>query len=711
MRLVAFGLGLLVVMAVVGAGIGRSHGSAYSGVVIDLGGAPIVGATVRIAGDAATSAGDGRFSLQSDAREGWLRAEARGFLPRLRPARAGSTLVLRLTPDDGHTISLVFGGDVMFGRRFFDPNEDGNPDDGRLQPDSTAADYADLLGGVAPVLAAADLAVVNLETPLLAAAFIDPTRPRPSGFHPSKEFVFGSLPVAAVGLKAVGVDVTGIGNNHLYDGLDAGVQQTLGALDAAGFAAGSGRAGGGMTEASAWAAAVADVRGTRVAVLACTTIDGAATPPSYVAEGTNKAGAAACSAQGIRTAVTAARDQADLVVMMIHGGEEYDRDPTERIQALSAVARSAGAMLVVDHHPHVVGGFDADSGALTAWTIGNLLFDQTVWPTFEGYLLTVHVRDGKVIRAIADPLLMDDYIPQPIAGDLAAHVARDAAGWAPGAFVIEDGAVEIGDPANVTEARHGDTLQAGARGSIVRLGGADRIDPASASGDIEAGRDLLWSGDFEDDVLNGRADPASLWLPDAPGRERLSDAAWRGDVGVRLERAGSNSEDVILAPIHRVLVTPGTKLSFVAMVRGSSGTRGRVQLSWYNDLRGESSEATLVDIPAGDGWHPVRVDVTVPQNAVAVLPILRLEAPTAGRATLDVDNERLIAWGDAGAATLATDYLRIRGNVRFDVLTAALRGSVPAASATELVADAEPAGAVQPEALPPSPSFDAAGDQ
>lgn len=702
---VAIGLGLLVVVAALGATLATSREHALTGVVIDLNGKAITGATVRLSGDAATSDQDGRFALRTGARDGWVRGEAPGFLPRIRPAMVGEPIVLRLTPDDGQTISLVFGGDVMFGRRFFDPNEDGNRVDGLIQPGSGVADYARLLDGVQPALAAADLAVVNLETPLLASAYVDPTMPRPSGFHPSKEFVFGSLPLAAKALQLVGVDVAGIGNNHLYDGLDAGVRETLAALDEAGFAAGSGRAGGGSTEAEAWAPAILDVHGTTVAIVACTTIDGHETPPTYVALSTAKGGAALCTEVGIRTAVAAARAKSDLVVAMIHGGYEYDRSPTERIRQLSATARAAGAALVVNHHPHVIGGFEQDAGSVTAWTIGNLLFDQTVWPTFESYLLTVQVRDGKVIRAIVDPLIIDAFRPHPITGELAMHVARDAAGWAPGSFVIEDGAVEIRDPAEVTQVRGHAALTGTAGGSILQLTGATAIDPTGATGDIEAGRDLLWSGDFEDAVVDGDDESAPLWLADAPGRERLAAAAWRGDAGIRLERAGSKASDVILAPIHRVLVTAGTHLTFVAKVRQSGGSTGSVQLSWFNDLKGDGSAQTVVDIPGGEGWQTVRIDVTVPEHAVAVLPIIRLGAPNAGRVTLDVDDERLIAWGAVADATLATDYLRVRGAVAFDTFVATLPGPGSSPSAPVMIADAEPATVDQPGPLPPGPSL------
>ena len=74
---------------------------------------------------------------------------------------------------------------------------------------------------------------------------------------------------------------------------------------------------------------------------------------------------------------------------------------------------------------------------------GNLLFDQDVWPTFQSYLLVAHVRRGKVIRAFAEPLMLEGYRPRGIAGGVADHVAREAAGREHGPFLVEDGAMEV----------------------------------------------------------------------------------------------------------------------------------------------------------------------------------------------------------------------------------------------------------------------------
>ena len=61
---------------------------------------------------------------------------------------------------------------------------------------------------------------------------------------------------------------------------------------------------------------------------------------------------------------------------MVHGGDNYERTPSADLRELSDTAVAAGATIVVNHHPHVVGGLRFSDGNLTAWSMGNLLFDQ-----------------------------------------------------------------------------------------------------------------------------------------------------------------------------------------------------------------------------------------------------------------------------------------------------------------------------------------------
>ncbi len=649
------------------------------GVVVGPRGTPVAGAEVVSGGVRTRTDHEGRFTLGTAA--GWVTATAPGYVPRTRAGAPGDRAVIRLPRRTQDTITLAFGGDVMFGRRFYDPLEDGSGG-GLLQPADGVAEHQRLLAGVAPLLADADIAAVNLETPLLADPWYDPRRPRPPRFHPSKEFAFASGPAAAEALARTGVDVVDVGNNHLFDALGKGVRRTRQALAAAGYRPGEGYFGAGLFPRQAWSPAVQEVRGQRVAYIGCTSIRGDDQPLTYVAE-PGKAGAAACSPGRLARAVKRARAEADIVVAMVHGGYEYGRIPSRQVRALSTAARAAGATLVVNHHPHVVGGVEHDGQGLTAWTLGNLLFDQTVWPTFESYVLNVAVTRGRVSSAWLEPLRLQGYVPTGVYGEDADWVAGGALARSAGPWVVDDGSLWL------------DTAGA-ARRVATRLPGPGlrRVDAGCAPG---AGRELLWTGDFEAlDLADATSAglEAPLWnvTADDPYRRLDPDAAHHGRAGVLLHRASANSSDVILTVAHRVLIGQRHRLTLLLDHRSLFGQpAAALQLSWYNDTLGSSQERTLVPIEAGDSWGTLRVDVRAPQNAVAVQPFVRLAPPQTGVTQLAVDDVRLVDWDEPGC-----DY--VRGPV---VLQGAALPPVEAdPRATDVAQRATPIKA--PDPLPPT---------
>src|ERR671920_2478711 len=170
-RRTVWGASLLGVLAVAG-GIGASvlvtandEPLTLTGVVVDPRGRPIAGAQVtRPDGSRTVTDGDGRFPGGTES--GWVTARADGWVPRTRAGAPGDHIVIRLARRTKDTVTFAFGGDVMFGRRFYDPHDDGSGN-GLLTPRSGVAQHERLLAGVVPLFASADLAVVNLETPLI----------------------------------------------------------------------------------------------------------------------------------------------------------------------------------------------------------------------------------------------------------------------------------------------------------------------------------------------------------------------------------------------------------------------------------------------------------------------------------------------------------------------------------------------------------------
>ncbi len=636
-----------------------------AGHVVDLQGRPIEGAVVSTEDASTVSDSVGAFELRSARARAWIRTQHASFLPRTRAASTSAVVVVRMTPDDGRTASLTFGGDVMFGRRFFDRDEDGRPGDGVLEPGDGAGAHLELLEGVLPLLEDSDVTIVNLESPLIADPFverdagIEAIGDRDQRFHPTKEFVFASSVGSAEALATGGVDVVGLGNNHLFDALEGGLLQTLDALDGAGFERGSGRTGAGTTDAAAWEPAVVTARGQSIAVLACTTITGDEHAVRYVADD-RQAGAAECTPAAIGQHVSAARRGHDLVVMMIHGGFEYDPEPSPRIRSLSETARRSGAGLVINHHPHVVGGLDFDGQGLIAWTMGNLVFDQTIWPTFASYLLTVNVRDGQVVSAHADPLLISDFVPAGATDAWAERVTMDALARSTGPFGDDGGTVVLVATEDVTVDERTDVLAGdpvlGAIHDAPRGWRYRSIDP---SANLDFGRELVGVGGFEDVDTRTEDARGALWAIEGSARSITPEAAAAGGLGARLDRVAGNRTDAVLTTLHRILVEPGGALTASGLLRLGDDADVTIQLSWFPDTRGPSDQQTLLEITrSGAEWTPFRLDAVVPDSAVAVGLIVRLAPPGLGRVSVDVDDIELIEW--APLCEGACRHVRVR---------------------------------------------------
>jgi poly-gamma-glutamate synthesis protein (capsule biosynthesis protein) len=244
------------------------------------------------------------------------------------------------------------------------------------------------------VLHGADLVFVNLECPLT-------TRGAPADKHVDLR----GDPALAHELRAAGVDVATVANNHLFDYGVEGMYDTLGALRAAGVAA----VGAGADLAASLAPAVLTARGARVAFVGLSTTlpvgSGASderpgmapvrVTTSYVIDSAaldETPGAAPivetrCWPEDVAAAaaaVTAAKRAADLCVVGIHWGVPNGwvaqfQEPVAMYQRpLAEALVGAGADMIVGHHPHVLHAIDMINGRPVFYSLGNFMFHSVV---------------------------------------------------------------------------------------------------------------------------------------------------------------------------------------------------------------------------------------------------------------------------------------------------------------------------------------------
>ncbi len=261
-------------------------------------------------------------------------------------------------------------------------------------------DPATALAPIAPALRRPDVMMVNLET-----AITDRGSPEP------KEYNFRAPPAALEALDAAGVDVASLGNNHAVDYGAVGLEDTLAAVRDSPV----GVVGIGADAAAAFDPYVASVRGTRIAVLAATTLPDITA--SEWAAGPDRPGVAVALLPRPRLvpAIRAASEQADVVVVYLHWGDENVSCPYWRPRLHARVLAAAGADVVVGSHAHVLLGSGWLGDTYINYGLGNFLWYSQA-STSTG-ILTLTVRDGRVVSdSFAPAYIEPDGRPRLLAG-------------------------------------------------------------------------------------------------------------------------------------------------------------------------------------------------------------------------------------------------------------------------------------------------------
>ncbi|HWG55738.1 MAG TPA: CapA family protein [Gaiellaceae bacterium] len=333
----------------------------------------------RIAG--ATAGRLGRFTLRVRAP---LRA-GRYALALRTPARR-----LALRPLVVRPVTLAAAGDVNLGDRI---------------GAAIAVEGADApWRAVAPLLRAADVAVVNLECAVS-------TRGSPS----PKEYVFRGAPHALHGAARAGVDAVSVANNHAFD---FGVEAFLDTLRHA-RAAGIAPFGGGADLGAARRPVILERGGLRIALLGYSDVR-----PLGVDAAAGKPGTARADTSWIAADVRAARRRADVVVVYFHWGVELSRQPDARQRTFADAALAAGASVVLGAHPHVLQPVERRGRRAVAWSLGNFVFGAASPGTTDSGILLLRLGGDGVRGVEFVPARIDGFTPVPDTSRARAAVGR-----------------------------------------------------------------------------------------------------------------------------------------------------------------------------------------------------------------------------------------------------------------------------------------------
>ena len=260
--------------------------------------------------------------------------------------------------------------------------------------------------GVSQLFSTDDITVANLECALTKAK------------TPAlKEFVFRFDPSIAAVMKAAGIDVLALANNHTQDYLSEGLSDTMNALSESGISyAGAGKSGGDIKPC------FIKKHGVRIGVLSFCALSpgdcgGDTGAISFVQE--NKL-------DEMKKEIKKVAAQCDFLIVYFHWGIEYRNDVLDSQKEIAHAAVDSGASLVVGTHPHVLQSKETYKGVPVYYSIGNFVFDrQMPYGTDEAVILRLTVNKKGIINAEELPVVIEDAQPRLAEGEQREQIKSD----------------------------------------------------------------------------------------------------------------------------------------------------------------------------------------------------------------------------------------------------------------------------------------------
>ena len=257
-----------------------------------------------------------------------------------------------------------------------------------------------LLGGGAEIFEKADFAVVNLETAITKEVA-----------KRDKQYNFKSDLSLLKKLKAAGVDLVSIGNNHSYDYGVKGFKETLINLQKENLL----YVGGGKNTQEAYGYQQVILQDIKIGFIGLAMVNGGVGSIATLSQGGTSNG---WDDKRSVAAVKRAKKDNDIVIVLAHWGAELARCPRESEIQRAKIWFEAGASIIIGTHPHVLQSMVADKKRVLAYSLGNFVFYASKEKAKESGVLEVTFTKKEILSTKFTPLKIDSKtgIPESVKG-------------------------------------------------------------------------------------------------------------------------------------------------------------------------------------------------------------------------------------------------------------------------------------------------------
>jgi poly-gamma-glutamate synthesis protein (capsule biosynthesis protein) len=226
-------------------------------------------------------------------------------------------------------------------------------------------------------------------------------------YAPVNAYDFAFAPGLISQLKPYGFNFFNLANNHILDQGQRGYKETLSNLEGLAIA----YSGCPDTRTGDCSARITEINGQQISFLGFSQVYGALDRDDVLRQ------------------VASSSEAADLVIVNIHWGREYEHDFLPNQQELGRALVDAGADIIIGHHPHVVQGMEVYKDRPIFYSLGNFIFDQYFSPdTQDGLAVEVAVFDDEMELTL-HPLQSRSSVVSEMAGEEREGFLKRFSGW------------------------------------------------------------------------------------------------------------------------------------------------------------------------------------------------------------------------------------------------------------------------------------------
>lgn len=227
----------------------------------------------------------------------------------------------------------------------------------RLAPIVVKGDFDTIFGEVKDLISSADYSLINFESPIVEEGDSPISKCGPNLRCNEK---------SVDAITYAGFKCATLANNHIRDWGDDAVKRTIKSLRNHGMDT----VGAGETIEDAFSVLYHQYNGETLAIINCCENEFSIVSNKHY-------GANPLNPVKQYYAIQEARNKADFVLIIVHGGHEHYQLPSPRMQDTYRFFIDVGADMVVNHHQHCYSGYEIYKGKPIVYGTGNFCMDKS----------------------------------------------------------------------------------------------------------------------------------------------------------------------------------------------------------------------------------------------------------------------------------------------------------------------------------------------